>query len=446
MSASVCEADRKCVDQIMHSWLCLICMWACLESSLALNSWQREIDNRLKNMNTHKNDSQLIPVVLVPPLTGSEFICQVSNNIPVSFCAGLKPLFISPQEIWPPTPQLEILEGLYFQCYCYLMELVYDEADDTYANHSDVSVYPNRTLESVTHVNGSFTAVGYTLQALNYTFHRNVFAAPYDWRLGPNQWMQQGGEFERLQRIIEGIVTKTGQKPILISTSMGGPYLALFFQRFVTSAWKAANVDSMISISGPFGGNANALQSIVSPTIGWSSHTVPAALSADFLLMTQTFGSVAWSITPNITEYKDLVLLSVINRDGTVDEYDATDVGMALRRAGANITAVMWEKAQGYADLTQPLGVPSYIMYGDELDTPISFTYKVNFSDKPIEVTNTTGDGLASTFSLWGVPSVWLRKDPNISVSGFRFPGMSHSECIFSPVVMEALAYILIEQ
>jgi hypothetical protein len=92
------------------------------------------------------------------------------------------------------------------------------------------------------------------LEQLGWTQGVDIFAHAYDWRLTPMDWAGEGGDFHRLRLQMEGIVSGThthGRQPIVVVTlSLGAPYLSLFLNTMVGPGWKEAHVARFVSLSG----------------------------------------------------------------------------------------------------------------------------------------------------------------------------------------------------
>ena len=64
-----------------------------------------------------------------------------------------------------------------------------------------------------------------------------MFALPYDFRLGPKQYMEDA--YPALKALIESAFAAGGnQKVVLSSISMGGPFGHVFLTQFVDQDWK----------------------------------------------------------------------------------------------------------------------------------------------------------------------------------------------------------------
>ena len=104
------------------------------------------------------------------------------------------------------------------------------------------------------------------LKAEGYTVGTDLFAAPYDFRRGPKQFMEF--DYPRLKSLIENASAANGGAPVVLcSISMGGSFGHLFLTRFVDAAWKLRYIDSWISLSGTFNGAPQMVEQLTSGTL-----------------------------------------------------------------------------------------------------------------------------------------------------------------------------------
>ena len=112
--------------------------------------------------------------------------------------------------------------------------------------------------------------VKYLVHYLNYTRKKDVFGAPYDWRLSPRQ---NSDYFKNLSALIETAYEKNNKKVVLLAHSMGCPYISYSLYK-QSRYWKNKYVDSFISISGSYFDSVKSLKSIVSGYAEWYSEYI----------------------------------------------------------------------------------------------------------------------------------------------------------------------------
>ena len=99
----------------------------------------------------------------------------------------------------------------------------------------------------------------------------NAFTAAYDWRLSYMNLERRDKYFTRLKNYIETACKTSGQRPVLVSHSMGGQVLFYFFKWVEHpdhgkggKSWVNDHVDSWINISGCMLGAAKGVSAVLS--------------------------------------------------------------------------------------------------------------------------------------------------------------------------------------
>lgn len=138
------------------------------------------------------------------------------------------------------------------------MTMVYNPSTDLYGDPPGVTIRTSATLAQLCDTDASilaeYSCICTLLEDLGYTREVDLVSISYDWRKSPSDWMKPGGYFSQLKAGIENLRKTSGKTVIPVSFSLGGPVLAVFLNRYVTSAWKDANIANWVSYSGTFGG------------------------------------------------------------------------------------------------------------------------------------------------------------------------------------------------
>ena len=240
------------------------------------------------------------PVILIPPLSGSFMDWKMVNRKQKHFVCKRNEDWI---EFFPPT--VAMAAPLLADCYFDDASLDYDPKTDIYSYPEGVEIRVNMTLESqcdvdpnpakaaFTNNRTSFGCVCKNLQAMGYTRYQDLRVYPYDWRLGPGNWMAKGGFYEQLQAYIEKQYAESSNTPVTaIGFSLGSPVFALFLQQFVEPAWREKYISSFVSLSGTFGGTAETVLNQLQLG-GEGGPPIPWALKPEFAAE-QTYGSFSW--------------------------------------------------------------------------------------------------------------------------------------------------------
>ena len=432
------------------------------------------------------------PVILIPPLSGSFMDWKMVNR-------KQKHLVCKRNEDWveffPPSPEMAL--PLYSDCYFDDASLVYDAATDLYAYPEGVEIRVNMTLESQCDVDPdpakaaftdnrtSFGCVCKNLQAMGYQRRVDFQTLPYDWRLGPKNWMSPGGYFEHLKAYIEEMshnATSTNKKVTAIGFSLGSPVFALFLQRFVTEAWREQYIASFVSLSGVFGGTAETVLNQLQESSEGGGPPIPWAMDVEFAAE-QSYGSFSWMAAILPPE-------SILATAGTEVKYTAAQLPELFAAAGYARVGQQIAGAANYS-VYEPVGVEAHIIYANGSETPSHFSFPLkadgtaNFSapchysydseaaaaaaaaaaddaagdgggrrrlqhhpypppDPKTEciVSTVDGDDTGTVASLAGVPKEWATKQTQ-PVHLLALPGLGHDDTQKSSTAMDYLRYPL---
>jgi hypothetical protein len=391
-------------------------------------------------------------------------------------------------EFFPPSPQMAL--PLYSDCYFDDASLIYDPATDLYSYPPGVDIRVNMTLESQCDVDPnpakamftdnrtSFGCVCKNLQAMGYQRYKDFQTLPYDWRLGPKNWMSPGGYFEHLQAFIEEMshnATSTNKKVTAIGFSLGSPVFALFLQRYVSLAWRSQYISSFVSLSGVFGGTAETVLNQLQES-GGGGPPIPWAMDAEFATE-QSYGSFSWmgAILPPE---------SIIATAGDKVKYTVAQLPELFQAAGYERVGKQVAGAANYS-VYDAVGVETHVIYATGSPTPSNFSFPLkadgtaNFSapchymfnsdenetltawpgqvkrrlqhhgpypppDPKTDciVTTADGDDTGTVESLAGVPKAWASKQEQ-PVHLIPLPGLGHDDTQRSSKAMDYLREVL---
>ncbi len=90
-----------------------------------------------------------------------------------------------------------------------------------------------------------------SLQHHGYRLGEDVVVHSYDTRTSP---LDHAGSFVALKTTIEQLVEQQGRGVVIVAAGLGARYLSLFMQITVEEAWVAGHVDTVVSVSGVWGG------------------------------------------------------------------------------------------------------------------------------------------------------------------------------------------------
>ena len=238
----------------------------------------------------------LSPVVLVPGLAGSRLQARFKKQYRVNiFC----PKQSDWQEFWL---SLKWFLPIAIDCWIDNARLVYDPNTGFAAEPPGVeSRVPDfGSVDSVSHLDlGSpkltkyFDSIIQRYKMLGYQDGKTLFAAPYDFRLAPQQL--EATFFPQLRQLIEAAQLANSNslapshKVTLVCHSMGCTNLLIFLRK-QSPQWRAANVRKVIAISSPWGGSIKALKGLL---VG-EQFGLPLVSETKLRDLARTFPSVAY--------------------------------------------------------------------------------------------------------------------------------------------------------
>lgn len=234
----------------------------------------------------------------------------------------------------------------------------------------------------------------------NYRTGEDLFAAPYDFRRGPDDYMED--DYPKLQKLVEVAYAKNNNtKVALASISLGSMFVHTFLTHFVDQNWKDTYIDRWLTMSGTFNGFAQSFLNVVfgrTQFLGWSFQ------QTDIRDAYRSWPSAMWLIPKPI--YGDnRVLLETPSHNYTLSE-----IGKQILRGDQ---ANMYERSFRYNMSSDP-GVPTTCWYGNSGGTEgktivgyildHDFTERDFYSDTGIlniqEIYASKGDGTVDEQSL----------------------------------------------
>lgn len=295
------------------------------------------------------------------------------------------------------------------------------------------------SVESVRHLDLNspkmtryFQAIIKRYEELGYQADKNLFAAPYDFRLAPQEL--EMSFFEPLRKLIEFAHSNGGretlstsmealnqnaeldvkQKVTLLCHSMGCTNL-LVFLRAQSPAWRQAHIRKLIALSSPWAGSIKALKALL---VG-EQFGLPMISGIKMRRLARNFPSVAYLLpqaevferpNKNQVEFGAQALVETPTRSYKVDQLEELLHDVGLER--------QWEWFKQTASLIKPLE-PLADVHVDclhSLNIPtaetIIFRNATDFPNGNYELANGDGDGTVNHQSLL-VCGLWAAQFPN---------------------------------
>lgn len=270
------------------------------------------------------------------------------------------------------------------------------------------------------------TTVEVLKENFNYIPGKDIRAATFDWREGPDATNNQFPQIKQL--IEETYAMANNQKVALVSLSMGGPRAARFLMSQPKS-WKDKYISTYTSFSGAFGGSLWATVAQLSKNAVLYKG-IP--LNADEMhSAVKGFGSVAY-MWPNRFIYNDSTpYASMDSKSYTSSDFIelAKDASSVYGQQGAAmLKTVSQAKYQDFQDID----VKSSCVYGTEQDTPSFLQYTNGDWTNPNITFTKSGDSTLLLPGLIDPCKKW--KSQLVPISG-----MKHGQDVINPIALKVL-------
>lgn len=334
---------------------------------------------------------QAYPVVLVPGDGGSQIEGKIDKPSVVHYvCSKKTDYWFS---LWL---NMELLVPIVIDCWVDNMKLVYNNASRTTFNQPGVltRVPDFGNSSSVEWIDPSKASAGNYFASissaiLKFGYERNVSlrGAPYDFRKAPNEMKEY---FVNLKILVEDTFTKTSQRTIFVTHSMGSP-MTLYFLNQQTQAWKDKYIKSWISLGGCWAGTVKALK-----VYAQGDNLGVRVLSETALREQQrTSPSLSWLMPSDKLWRPDEVIVQTSTRNYTIRDYQDFFLDINFPTAYD-----YWQDTRPLVhDLVAP-GVELHCLFGTGVDTAERLVYDKTTPLGKATIIMGDGDGTVNVRSL----------------------------------------------
>lgn len=365
----------------------------------------------------------LSPVILVPGLLGSRLQARYSKTYKVNiFCTKQQADW---SDMWL---SLRLMLPLAVDCWLDNVRLEFDPSTGfTRAPKGVEARVPDfGSVESVRHldlkspkVTSYFNPLIERYEQMGYVPGRNLFAAPYDFRLAPQQL--EANYFVDLKELIEQAAsqftpsTNTNRGTTLVCHSMGCTHLLVFLRK-QSAAWRQSKVRKVIALSSPWAGTAKALKALV---VG-DQLDLPLVSEAKMRKLARTYPSIAYLLPhkevfglPN----KDKVDFGgpTLVQVGAKKQYKVNEMEQLLKDIGLDQQLRWFQETSSLIKPLEPLAdVQVDCIHSLNIPTPETLIFRntSDFPDGNYELVNGQGDGTVNQQSLL-VCADWAKKLPD---------------------------------
>ncbi|KAG9272009.1 phosphatidylcholine-sterol acyltransferase [Astyanax mexicanus] len=377
------------------------------------------------------SNSTLPPLIIVPGNLGNRLEAKIDKPSLVHWLCYKK------SEDWFPLwIDLNMFMPIGVDCWIDNMRIVYNRTTRKTSNAPGVEVRApgfgqTYTVEFLDNnkLAGYFHTMLQHLVNMGYVRNETVRAAPYDWRIAPNE---QDEYFSQLKRLVEEMHDEYKQPVHLLGHSMGSNYI-LYFLNQQSKAWKDRYIKSFISLGAPWGGAVKPLRVLASG----DNDGIPLVSNIKIREEQRMTTTNPWMIPSEEAWYKEHVFISTPFFNYTNQDYQRffTDIHF---EDGWH----MWEDTRNLtAGLPTP-GVEVYCFYGVGLPTPVTYIYDEEFPNSdPIDFVYDDGDDTVDSRSM-RMCQRWIGKQEQ-PVYVTEFKGLPHLDIVFNHNVLTTIQEIL---
>lgn len=345
----------------------------------------------------------LKPVILLPPLYGTNLHVSYNNaNLPWYCPKSMSDdlLWIDPKLLVPPR----------YNCVLQLLQGFYNNETGKVENRPgvDISVHDFGGDESVQYVDGgifgfqffdTYASMLQYFKAHGYEIGRNLFVAPYDWRLAP---VAIDDFWPKLKNLVERAQEINGEKVTIMGYSCGGYSLHRFLTTQVSDEWKHQHIEKIVFTVPSFGGTMDVIDVLL------NQHSAIMPLHNDNLATLSQGLPFVHSHLLNEEVYGDIPL--VRGPDG--ETYTARDLPQLLishDRVKSTFYNIMKIGVELTKKAPADVNMPTAVIYNSGYPTRFLIDFKNGWDGIPV-VETSKGDGTVPSGAAEWVCQNWDHK------------------------------------
>uniref|UniRef100_A0A674ICC4 Lecithin-cholesterol acyltransferase n=1 Tax=Terrapene triunguis TaxID=2587831 RepID=A0A674ICC4_9SAUR len=263
-----------------------------------------------------------------------------------------------------------------------------------------------------------------------YVRDQTVRAAPYDWRIGPNQ---QPEYFQNLKALIEEMHDTYQKRVFLLGHSLGNLNI-LYFLLQQPQAWKDRFIAGFISLGAPWGGAVKSMLVLASG----DNQGIPMVTNIKLREEQRMATTSPWMFPTNIAWPESHVFISTPSYNYTYRDYRRFFLDVNFEDGW-----YMWNDTKDLLKGLPPPGVETYCLYGTGFPTVETYIYDEHFPyEDPVDVVYGDGDDTVSTRSM-KLCSRWAKQQKQ-RVHVMELPGVEHLNMVFDNQTLSYINEILL--
>lgn len=374
----------------------------------------------------------MIPLIIIPPFLGSNLWISYNKTDLPWYCP--KKMNDSPLWLYPP-----LAIPPFHNC---LLKLLTLEADE----NGEVYPYTNTTFNQ--HDFGGVESITHTLIFINkfmrfwpvyapfvkyfeekgYKVKKDLFAAPYDSRLGPNRIPEYYGKLKDL--IFEAYNKNGQQKVVLCGFSLGGSVLQKLLTEKTDKAFRDKYISKGVLIGPGFGGSMPFFRDLLTKRTSY----VPSLDNENLKKLIESWPTFQ-EIMPNPILHEEVPLL--YNEEGSnFKGKDLKEFLIAHKIFEGNYLKSFLKTYERVGDYLKEPDVPIDLIYNSGRPTIAALNFTNGFDKMPVDIIG-KGDGTIGSFGLEKICSLWKNaKCYNVDCDG---PTCIHGSLIKNVDVLDAV-------
>lgn len=340
------------------------------------------------------NSSNLSPVILVPGYGGSRLEAKWNRSETEHYVCQAQSDWTN---IWIDLKQLL---PYFLDCLIGMLRLEFNPTTNTTHNAQGVQIRVRNPddIATVEYLNdiriptfGYFDSIIRRLtRYVGYERNQNIRAAPYDFRLAPNEL---GSYFEKLNQTCQQMFEDSGEEPITFICHSMGCNNIYYFLRQQSQEWKDKHIKRVISIAAPWGGAISALRAVAfGDNLG-----LPLLFDETKLNKVQRSLPSTIYLLPNKQVFGGVPLITAHSRGAngneTLDVYYADDYERFFSRIKHPTGYKMWQQTKDLLGNLEAPGVELWCLYANGEPTLGRMVFQGTFPESEEEDLYDDGDG-----------------------------------------------------
>ncbi|KAJ8012930.1 hypothetical protein DPEC_G00048000 [Dallia pectoralis] len=369
--------------------------------------------------------NQKPPVLIVPGSAGNQLEAKIDKSSRVHWMSYKKS-----DDFFTLWIDLNMFMPIGFQCWVDNIRIVYNSTTRKTSNPSGVTVrvpgfgqtYTVEFLDK-NKLSGYFHAMVSHLVNMGYVRDETVRAAPYDFRVAPNE---QETYFAQLKKLVEHMYEQYQQPIYFLSHSLGSKFV-LYFLNQQTSTWKDCYIKGFISLGAPWGGASKLFRVLASgDNLG-----IPLISNIKIREQQRMASTNPWMLPFEEVWPTDHTFVSTPSFNYTQKDYKRFFKDIDFEDGW-----YMWEDTRKLTAGLPPPGVETYCFYGVGLPTPVTYVYDDKFPNAdPVDYVYGDGDDTANSLSM-GLCKRWIGKQAQ-PVHVKEFKALPHSDIVSNSEVIK---------